>query len=313
MYRRLGPGTSSSKAGIFGTENVGLLHSRAAASLYTLLEGKNDDSSQLNRQRNAKELASLAREMWFPIRVCTPHQVLRHILRGKGWENMLAEFPNASFIFDEVHAYDPRVVGLTLATAKRLSRWGARILFLSATFPDFLVGLVGQSLEKIPVIVPDPAKERDREVLDRKRHSVTMRDGTLMDDLEHIITAADSSDSTLVVCNHVLTAQNIFKRLKNKFGASCLLLHSRFNHRDRNHIEERVVRRPAPRVLVATQVVEVSLDIDFDQAFLEPAPIDALVQRMGRVNRAGQRELGPATVIVFTNQVNKHGLYCNCS
>ena len=313
MYCRLGPGGGSREPGVFGAENVGLLHSRAAASLYTLLEGKNDDASQLDRQRNAKQLASLAREMWFPIRVCTPHQVLRHVLRGKGWENMLAEFPNASFIFDEVHAYDPRVVGLTLATAKRLISWGARILFLSATLPEFLLGLVGQALGKIPVIVPDPAKERDREILDRKRHIVGIRDGTLIDHLAGIIAAVDNSDSTLVVCNHVLTAQNLSKRLKEKFGEACLLLHSRFNQRERNYIEERIMRHPAPRVLVATQVVEVSLDIDFDQAFLEPAPIDAVVQRMGRVNRSGQRQSGPAPVTLFTNQVNKRGLYCNCA
>lgn len=313
MYRRLGPGGSSPQRGIFGAEKVGLLHSRATASLYTLLEGNNDDSSQLNRQRNAKEIASLAREMWFPIRVCTPHQVLRHILRGKGWEYMVAEFPNASFIFDEVHAYDPRVAGLTLGAARRLVSWGARILFLSATFPDFLLGLVRQALGNIPVIVPDPAKERDREILDRKRHIVTMLDGTLNDYLREIITSVGNSDSTLIVCNHVLTAQNIAKRLRDSFGDSCVLLHSRFNQRDRNHIEERIMRRPAPRVLVATQVVEVSLDIDFDQAFLEPAPIDALVQRMGRVNRAGQRQSGPATVTLFSGQVNKRGLYCNCS
>jgi CRISPR-associated endonuclease/helicase Cas3 len=64
-------------------------------------------------------------------------------------------------------------------------------------------------------------------------------------------------------------------------------------------------------VLVATQVVEVSLDVDFDQAFIEPAPIDALVQRMGRVNRAGTRK--PASVVVFMEQVNRHRLYCECS
>jgi CRISPR-associated endonuclease/helicase Cas3 len=110
----------------------------------------------------------------------------------------------------------------------------------------------------------------------------------------------------------VSTAQIIFEQVRVEFGTSCALLHGRFNQEDRNLIEARIVRRPPPKVLVATQVVEVSLDIDFDQAFLEPAPIDALVQRMGRVNRAGTRKGGPAPVTLFTQQVNKRHLYCKC-
>jgi CRISPR-associated endonuclease/helicase Cas3 len=313
MYRRLGPGIGPNKSGIFGAEHVGLLHSRAAASLYAMLEGTEDDSSRLDRQRNAKELTSLAHEMWFPIRVCTPHQILRFILRGKGWETMLAEFPNASFIYDEVHAYDPRVVGLTLATAKMLNNWGARSLFLSATLPEFLAELIRRQLSDIPVIAPDWQDERDREILDLKRHVIEVKEGTLLDNIETIIRGVQSSPSTLIVCNHVSTAQALFDRLSPVFGIECVLLHSRFNQKDRNEIEEnKVMRRQAPKALVATQVVEVSLDVDFDQAFLEPAPIDALVQRMGRVNRAGQRKLGPASVVLFSKQVNRFNLYCAC-
>ena len=42
-------------------------------------------------------------------------------------------------------------------------------------------------------------------------------------------------------------------------------------------------------LLVGTQAVEVSLDIDFDCLFSEPAPIDALIQRFGRINRKGRK------------------------
>ena len=69
---------------------------------------------------------SLTREMWFPIRVCdTPHQILRYSLQGKGWELMLSEFPNACFIFDEIHAYEPRIIGLDHCNCQifRKSQW----------------------------------------------------------------------------------------------------------------------------------------------------------------------------------------------
>jgi CRISPR-associated endonuclease/helicase Cas3 len=312
MYRRLGPGPGSGKPGIFGADNVGVLHSRAAAALYSMLEDSNDNCSRLNRQQNAKELTSLAREMWYPIRVCTPHQILRCALRGKGWETMLAEFPKACFIFDEVHAYEPRVVGLTLATAKLVSSWGGCALFLSATLPGFLEKLIRGALEEASLIAPDPTQLRDREVLDRKRHIVNTWTGSLEDHLEKVITDVEAARSTLIVCNHVPTAQSLFDKLKSKFGKACVLLHGRFNQEDRNSIEHVVTRFPPPKVLIATQVVEVSLDIDFDQGFLEPAPIDALVQRMGRVNRNGEREDGPARIILFTKEVNSRHLYCDC-
>jgi CRISPR-associated endonuclease/helicase Cas3 len=311
MYRRLGPGISADRPGVFGADNVGLLHSKATAALYTLLEGAKDDCSCLDRQENARALADLAHEIWFPIRVCTPHQIIRYILRGKGWESMLAEFPNACFIFDEVHAYDPRVVGLTLAAARLLAGWGARCLFLSATLPTFLEGLVRRVLGDLPVVVPDEGKDRDREILCRKRHMVSIRDGTLMDRIGEVVESVRSAESTLVVCNHVRTAQTVYEHMRSVFGAGARLLHGRFNQEDRNRIETEIVGQRLPKALVATQVVEVSLDVDFDQGFFEPAPIDALVQRMGRINRQGAR--APAPVIIFAGQVNSYQLYCGCS
>lgn len=310
MYRRLGPGRSQEDPGIFGAHNVGLLHSKATAALYDMMAANGDESSRLARQENAKALTSLAREMWFPIRVCTPHQILRYMLRGKGWETMLAEFPNACFVFDEIHAYDPRVVGLTLATARFTSQQGARTLFMSATLPEFLGKLIYDALGQVPLIVPAKTEPRDREILDRKRHVVEIRNGTLLENLDAIIQAIESSPSTLVVCNHVRTAQELFDRFEGRLGKGVALLHSRFNQEDRNRIETSLVNSSLPKVLVATQAVEVSLNLDFDQAFLEPAPLDAVIQRMGRVNRSGGRP--PVEVVVFKDQLNRYRLYCTC-
>jgi len=310
MYLRLGPGRPPNQVGVFGAENVGILHSRASAALYSMLEADEDYRSRLDRQERARALGDLARELWFPVRVCTPHQILRYMLRGKGWEAMLAEFPNSCLVFDEVHAYDPRVVGLTLGAARVVGGWGARCLFLSATLPKFLERLIRQVLGEIPVIVPNEACARDREILDRKRHYLTTREGDLRSNLGEIVKGVGGGGSTLVVCNHVRTAQEVFGQLKAAIG-DVVLLHSRFNQVDRNRIELLLSGNSLPKVLVSTQVIEVSLDIDFDRAFLEPAPIDALVQRMGRVNRAGKRDKA-AEVVLFTGQVSQHHLYCKC-
>ena len=112
---------------------VGVLHHRNADYLFRSME---DDLPQ-RRNKSARLLSGLAREMYHPIRVCTPHQILRFALCGRGWELGLAEFHCACFVFDEIHAFEPLLAGLTLATVRLLKRMGARVLFASATIPRF--------------------------------------------------------------------------------------------------------------------------------------------------------------------------------
>ena len=106
--------------------------------------------------------------------------------------------------------------------------------------------------------------------------------------------------------------REVYRALKDKVK-DVVMLHSQFARRDRNDIENELLRsklakdneiyKPLPKILVSTQVVEVSLDLDFPQGFTEPAAIDALVQRMGRINRYGaQRQ--PAKVRIFEDQLS---------
>jgi CRISPR-associated endonuclease/helicase Cas3 len=110
----------------------------------------------------------------------------------------------------------------------------------------------------------------------------------------------------LIVCNHVPSAQLVYDEVRRRIEDT-LLLHSRFCKRDRNRIENRISKN-LPKVLVSTQVVEVSLDIDFELGFTEPAPIDALVQRLGRINRFG-RQRKPAAVRIFREQLHNFNIY----
>jgi CRISPR-associated endonuclease/helicase Cas3 len=290
--------------GIFGEANVGLLHSRATAAIYRLMESKDDKMSKLNQSR-ALELSQLARTIWFPIRVSTPHQILRHSLKGKGWEIMFSEFPNACFIFDEIHAYEPRIVGLTLASLNLFSQWKSKFCFMSATLPSF----VKQLLEKaVPftLIEPDPSQPSDSKILQRKRHQLEIKEGTIFDNWQDVLASIKDFESVLIVCNTVASSQKVYKSIpiQNK-----LLLHSRFNQKDRLRIEECLDQLTMPKVVVATQAIEVSLNVDFQRGFLEPAPIDAMIQRMGRVNRFGDRP--PARVTVFRSEISKHSVYKN--
>jgi CRISPR-associated endonuclease/helicase Cas3 len=151
----------------------------------------------------------------------------------------------------------------------------------------------------------------------QKRHTLQpIIDGNILSSIDLIEREAEKAKSTLVVCNHVPTAQQVYRELSKKID-DIFLLHSQFCRRDRNEIEDKLIGikyknkddspKKLPKILVATQVIEVSLDIDFEQGFLEPAPIDALVQRLGRINRYGKRE--QAKVWIFSKQQHHFEIY----
>lgn len=282
---------------------VGVLHHRNADYLFRSME--NEESAQ-QRNKSARHLSSLAREMYHPIRVCTPHQILRFALCGRGWETGLSEFPRACFVFDEVHAFEPLLAGLTLATVRLLKRMNARVLFASATIPRFLEEIIKRevSIGDSNVIAPDPSDELDAAVCGKVRHRIEVRNGSLLDNLPRVVDEIHACGETaLVVCNHVATSQQVFEQLRNEIDT--MLLHSRFNGEDRSRIEKAITGEKKPTVLVGTQAIEVSLDIDYGRGYTEPAPADALGQRFGRVNRKGKRPQ-PAPVVVFSEPSAGH-------
>lgn len=108
----------------------------------------------------------------------------------------------------------------------------------------------------------------------------------------------------LVVRNTVANAQCTYETLRAVFGEDVRLVHSRFTQQDRQDNDEWLVRtfgkpgksrRPKRAIVVGTQVVEQSLDIDFDILYSDLAPIDLVFQRMGRVHRH-QRDSRPHLV-----------------
>lgn len=110
-----------------------------------------------------------------------------------------------------------------------------------------------------------------------------------------------------VILNTVKQAQKVFQELKNIPDGEKLLFHARFTAADRETITSRVLelfgadtsKRPTKFVLVATQVVEQSLDVDFDHMISELAPIDLLLQRSGRMHRHREREHDPVLHVLL--------------
>lgn len=147
------------------------------------------------------------------------------------------------------------------------------------------------------------AKVRPLPVLATKEIEVEHWEGEagLAADLQ---TRLQNGGCALVVRNTVANAQRTYETLRAVFGEDVRLVHSRFTQQDRQDNDEWLVRtfgkpgkssRPKRAIVVGTQVVEQSLDIDFDVLYSDLAPIDLVFQRMGRVHRH-ERETRPAAV-----------------
>ena len=265
MWRRL--------RGIYGHDQVGLAHGRASYMLR-----KESDEDPLD----ARLLGSVFAK---PVTVATLDQFLLAHLHGRHWEERRALAQRATVVLDEIHAYEPYTLGLLLEALDR--ERPARLALASATLPPGLLDL----FPKGTLVEAEPS------LWGRRRHRLEWHEGSLFDALPEAVQWAREGRSILIVANTVQDAQELYKRLRDEHAwEPRYLLHARFTFSDRQE-KEALVEKPSPgTIFIATQVVEVSLDISYDVLLTEVAPVDALVQRMGRVNRRGEKP--PAPVVI---------------
>ena len=284
----------------FCEENVGVLHGKAAYFSYrTLLER---DYSPERAAATARDIRDLSKKLYRPIKVLTPFQILKTFFGVKGWESQLSEMAGGLFIFDEIHVYDPHVTALIIGVMEELKKFDAKFLFLSATFPRFLKERIRALFPEITEIGPVLVDSDGETLLHKPRHKVNLLNGEITEHLENIKTNLQKGRRILIVCNTVKRAQELYAALEDS-ASSSELLHGRFILRDREEKERRLDR---VQLLVGTQAIEVSLDLDFDTIFSEPAPIDALIQRFGRVNRRGTKGIVPVQVCTLGSEKDRY-------
>jgi len=259
-----------------------------------------------------------------PFGVGTVDQALLAVLQTRHVFVRLFGLAHKTVIVDEVHAYDAYMSALLERLLEWLAALGSPVLLLSATLPkerrDRLVmayrkglGLAAEPLafdqaedhypriiwttrEQCHVRHIEASAQNTRNLhLHRVHEDVTELGNKLQQALEHGGCAA-------VICNTVQTAQDVYESLKPYFAADELdLLHARYLFKDRAEREARTLKRfgksesknvRSRYVLVSTQIIEQSLDLDFDLMVTQLAPADLMLQRSGRLHRH-QRDARP--------------------
>jgi CRISPR-associated endonuclease/helicase Cas3 len=308
---------------VFGDANMVLAHGKSKlnseferlviAGQRRTSQGKEEAAVQC-----AAWLASSRKRVFLgQIGVCTVDQVLLSVLpvrhkfvRGFGLNKSV-------LIVDEVHAYDAYMHGLLGEVLRRQKAIGGSAILLSATLPagvraKLLKAWESSGVDDAPypalwhatqgaaacTTVPDEHRPERREVITEclKLPGAFPNDAVI----GRIIATAESGARVAVVMNLVDDAQRLARLLRDKTAINVDVFHARYRFMDRQAKEKAVTdnygrkaERDKGRILVATQVVEQSLDLDFDWMLTQICPVDLLFQRLGRLHRH-QREHRPA-------------------
>jgi len=269
---------------------VAILHGKSSYFLYKTFSEERGNFSYEEARDYARKYQGLARKIFRPYKIMTPFQIIKAFFNLKGFEQNISEMVGGLFIFDEIHSYDPHTTALIIQISKFIKEnLKGKFLFMTATMPDFLKEYLQKELD-----ISHEIKMEKSELNHFTRHKIRILKGDIWDYIPMIEGDIQTGSKVLVVVNTVKQAQSVYRKLKDIISNSALL-HSRFILKDREHIESTLATK---NFLIGTQVIEVSLDIDYDVLYTEPAPIDALLQRFGRVNRRGEKGIVP--VYVFT-------------
>ena len=262
--------------------SAALFHSRRGVDFEIIL-GTGHDSTTADADAFAK---ADALESWStPVVACTVDTVLGLVQNNRRGLFAWPALAQSAFVFDEIHAYDDRLFGALLRFLRDLP--GLPALLMTASLPVPRVEALREVLLKYrgidlsPITGPEAFETRPR------YHKASPEDG---DPLPLIAEAVRAGDKALWVSNTVKRVMDAATRAEGA-GVSPLIYHSRFKYADRVRRHQAVIEAFTPGqdkgvLAVTSQVCEMSLDLQGCTLLVtECAPVPALIQRLGRLNR----------------------------
>jgi CRISPR-associated endonuclease/helicase Cas3 len=279
-------------------------------STTTLAHGKSkylfpDENGFLHQSNKRAFLGSMS--------VATIDQILMGVLGIK--HQFIRSFGTRKsvLILDEIHSFDAYMYALIENVLKGQHQSYSSVILLSATLPlslknKLLKSYGGESTSRNYPLITHVNTDGETQEFSLERADVKPKQNKIIklvnwrtDDLlpttEHrseLLNHAKAGAVVGIICNTIADAQNLYSELKIQSENQQIeldLFHARFTFADRARIEAKILQTYGKnalrkgRVLIATQVVEQSLDLDFDIMVSQLAPIEFLFQRMGRLWR----------------------------
>lgn len=238
------------------------------------------------------------RQWSMPLTISTLDQILDFVFKEEGFEKKLATLSYSKLVIDEIQMYSPKMLACLLAALKEITDIGGKFTIMTATFAPFLSDLMEKKLN-IPFNKQDKAfyKKVNGQVVVRHRLIVKNEQLNIEDIIKNRI-----DKKILIIVNTVQKAQEIYDALKER--EDVFLFHSRFTKMDRKAKEAAIqemgkLENKDSGIWITTQVVEASVDIDFDVLYTELSDLNGLFQRMGRVYRNRMLDHDRVNVVVY--------------
>ena len=246
------------------------------------------------------------RSLLAPFGVGTIDQALMAVLQTRHFFVRLFGLAHKTVIIDEVHAYDTYMSVLLERLLAWLRALGCSVVMLSATLParkrqQLLQAYGGQApvqsagYPQITWISDGKSGAVSFPAVRHRQIAVRRLSDSTVELVEKLREAMETGGCVAIVCNTVGRAQAVYQALRQQQlvePENLQLLHSRFPFAEREKREHRALEsfgkggtRPQAAILVSTQIIEQSLDLDFDLMITDLAPADLVLQRAGRLHR----------------------------
>lgn len=280
-YPTTGTTTEGFRDYIFDAEVSGRLeHGRAEVDLeiFDLGDGQDEESPRDHDRLDA------IRSWGTDVITCTVDTVLGLMQNQRKGLYAWPGLSNSAVVFDEIHSYDGRLFGNLIAFLRNLP--GLPVLLMTASLPEHRreqLEQVSRSVHNRALAVVDGPANLEQ----LKRYE---RDAT-SEPLEAATRCLREGGKVLWISNTVNRCMRIADR--DFEGTRPVVYHSRFRYVDRVRQHSRLIdlfRAPGPAMASTTQVAEMSLDLSADLLITDLAPIPALIQRLGRLNRRSSPE-----------------------
>ncbi len=270
---------------------TGLLHSSALDYLENNNK-KGDENSCLQNEE--------ARNLSKKITTCTIDQIFTFVFKYTGYEKIYATLAYSRIIIDEIQAYSPEIVAVILKGLEMIHKMGGKFLIMTATLPR----IYKEKLIEMGILF-----KSEQFLSKTKRHKIKLNEKEITQDIENIVVEAENK-KVLIIVNTVNKAIELYNTIKEKID-NVYTLHSRFIKKDRENKEREIKafakNKKAHGVWITTQIVEASIDIDFDCLYTEMSTLDSLFQRLGRCYGKREWQEAKCNIFIYTEKVSGLG------
>ena len=307
------------KKGYFDKENVNILHSTAFIEYVKENEGQSLDTE---REITSSKLLS------YPLMLTTPDQIFLTSLNYYGSDKIISVYPTSSIVVDEIQTFNPEMAAIVVKTLRIIKHLGGNILVMTATLPpyfnEFLNDLCFEKLD-----ISNYADKIEIKNYKRKRHCIEIIEKNLCEYREkgktkscnveikpeikeYLKKKLKDKQNVLIVVNNVKKAISLYKYLENEWKKDrndykISLLHSRLIEKYKTERIDEIkkgLKKKEKIIVVSTQIIEASVDFDFDFMLTELSTIDSQIQRWGRVYRKRDKDYksDEANILIFAGE-----------